>query len=502
MKLSLETLGALPQDVRTPNYDRADLSASIVHIGLGNFHRAHQAWYLHRLMDLGLAHDWAIVGAGVRPADAAQRDRLLRQDCLTTLIELDPSGKSAEVTGAMIDFVPVAADNAPLIAQMAQSYIRIVAMTVTEGGYYQSSAGGFDADHPDMLHDSQNPLSPKTAFGAIIAALAARRLANKGPFTCQSCDNLQGNGDVLRQTVVGLAALSDSDLAAWIDENVAFPNAMVDCIVPATGPSELALASAFGVDDEAPVTHENFRQWVIEDKFCAGRPDWDKAGATFTQDVHAYEAMKLRLLNAGHQIIATPGELLSVDTIAGTMAHPLIKDVFRKIEISEIVPHVDAVPDMSPLNYVDLIDRRFSNPEIRDTTRRVAFDGSSRHAGFLHPIIREALATDASLEGLALIEAMWARMCQGTREDGSAIAPNDPFWDTLVKAALAARTSPQVWIDQVQFYGDLGQNARFAEAFCRWHRLVQRDGTEAAMRTYLETDASTASKDVYLQKTL
>lgn len=502
MKLGLKNLGALPKDIRTPAYDRADLSAGIVHIGLGNFHRAHQAWYLHRLMDLGLAHDWAIIGAGVRPADAAQRDRLLRQDCLTTLIELDPSGKSAEVTGAMIDFVPVAADNAPLIAQMAQPSIRIVAMTVTEGGYYQSSTGGFDAEHPDMQHDSQNPVFPKTAFGAIIAALAARKLSNNGPFTCQSCDNLQGNGEILRQTVVGLATLSDPELAAWIDDNVTFPNAMVDCIVPATGPSELALASAFGVDDEAPVTHENFRQWVIEDNFCAGRPDWDKAGATFTQDVHAFEGMKLRLLNAGHQIIATPGELLSVDTIAGTMAHPLIKDVFRKIEITEIVRHVDAVPGMTSLDYVDLIDRRFSNPEIHDTTRRVAFDGSSRHAGFLHPIIREALKQDANIEGLALIEALWARMCEGTREDGSEIAPNDPYWDTLVEAALAARTAPRVWLNQVQFYGDLGQNARFVEAFSRWHQLVQRDGTEAAMHSYLQTDTDTSSKDVHLQKTI
>lgn len=502
MKLRLESLDDLPKDVRTPAYDRADLSPGIVHIGLGNFHRAHQAWYLHRLMDLGLAHDWAIIGAGVRPADAAQRDRLLRQDCLTTLIELDPSGKSAEVTGAMIDFVPVAPDNAPLIALMAQPYIRIVAMTVTEGGYYQSSTGGFDAAHPDMQHDSQNPVFPTTAFGAIIAALAARRLSGGGPFTCQSCDNLQGNGDILRQTVVGLAALSDPELANWIDDNVTFPNAMVDCIVPATGPSELALAATFGVDDEAPVTHENFRQWVIEDNFCAGRPDWDKAGATFTHDVHAFEAMKLRLLNAGHQIIATPGELLSVDTIAGTMAHPLIKDVFRKIEITEIIPHVDAVPEMTPLEYVDLIDRRFSNPEIRDTTRRVAFDGSSRHAGFLHPIIREALEKNADIEGLALIEALWARMCEGTREDGSEIEPNDPFWDTLVEAALSARTSPQVWLNQAQFYGELGQNVRFVETFCRWHQIVQRDGAETAMRSYLQTDADTSSEDAYLQRTV
>ena len=485
MKLNLDTLAHLPDGVRRPMYNRGDLSAGIVHIGLGNFHRAHQAWYLHRLMNDGAALDWAIIGAGVRPADAAQREKLLAQDCLSTLIELDPSGISAEVTGSMIGFVPIAADNAPLIAQMADPAIRIVALTVTEGGYYQSSNGGFDSDHPDIQHDAANPDKPKTAFGAMIAALGARRAANHGPFTCQSCDNLQGNGDVLRQTIMGLATLIDPVLAEWIDGNVTFPNAMVDCIAPATGPAELAMAKSFGIEDAAPVTHENFRQWVIEDNFCAGRPDWDKAGATFTQDVHAFEAMKLRLLNAGHQIIATPGELMSIDTIAGTMANPLIRAVFRKIEVEEIVPHVAAVPVMTPLDYVDLVERRFANPEIRDTTRRVAFDGSSRHAGFLHPIIRDGLATGGPIEGLALVEALWARMCEGTREDGSEIAANDPFWETLVKAAKAAKGNPQAWIAQQQFYGDLGDNPRFAASFARWHQLIQRDGTAAALGAYL-----------------
>ncbi|MFV2051266.1 mannitol dehydrogenase family protein [Aliiroseovarius sp. YM-037] len=487
MKLGLETLADLPDGVRVPTYDRAELSAGIVHIGLGNFHRAHQAWYLHRLMDQGFAKDWAILGAGVRPADAAQRERMLAQDCLTTLIELDPSGKSAEITGSMIGFIPVAEDNAPLIAHMADPAIRIVALTVTEGGYYVAADGGFDSQHSDMQHDAANPDTPRSAFGAMIAALKQRRATEAGPFTCQSCDNLQGNGDILRQTILGLAALSDLDLAAWIDDTVTFPNAMVDCIVPATGPSELSLVRSFGIKDAAPVTHENFRQWVMEDKFCAGRPDWDKVGATFTDDVHSFEAMKLRLLNAGHQIIATPGELLSVETIADTMAHPLIHDLFRKIETSEIVPHVAAVPGMEPLAYVDLITTRFANPEIRDTTRRVAFDGSSRHVGFLHPIIRDALEADAPIDGLALVEALWARMCAGTREDGNEIAANDPFWDVLTVKANAARNNPTAWIAQDRFYGDLGQNVRFIESFARWLRLVWNDGTEAAIRTYLES---------------
>ncbi|SMY09195.1 mannitol dehydrogenase family protein [Flavimaricola marinus] len=486
MVLNLKTLNDLPEGVRKPGYDRADLTAGIVHIGLGNFHRAHQAWYSHRLMDQGLALDWAILGAGVRPADDAQRTKMLEQDCLTTLIELDPSGKSAEITGAMIGYIPVAADNAPLIAHMAEAAIRIVSMTVTEGGYYQTAGGTLDTEHPDIRHDAENPGAPRTAFGAMIAALRLRRDAGLGPFTCLSCDNLQGNGDILKRTILGLASLSDPALSGWIDQNASFPNSMVDCIVPATGPTELALVREFGVEDNVPVTHEPFRQWVIEDTFCAGRPDWDKVGATFTSDVHSFEAMKLRQLNAGHQVIATPGELLSVETIAGTMAHPLIGGLLRKIEVEEIVPHVAAVPGMTPLAYVDLIERRFGNPEIRDTTRRVAFDGSSRHSGFLHPIIRDALAAGTPIEGLALVEALWARMCAGTREDGSSIAPNDPFWDTLTKHAALAKDDPSQWLSQTQFYGDLGQDDRFAAAFDRWLRLVWDQGTESALQTYLD----------------
>jgi mannitol 2-dehydrogenase len=486
MKLNLENIGSLPGNVRVPSYKRADLSAGIVHIGLGNFHRAHQAWYLHRLMDQGDALDWAIVGAGVRSPDIAQREKLLAQDCLTTLIELDPSGKSVEVIGTMIDYIPIEADNAPLIAFMAMPNIRIVAMTVTEGGYYVSpSDGGLDVSHPDIVHDAANPSSPRTAFGAIIQALKLRRCTSGEPFTCQSCDNLQGNGDILRQTVIGLAMLSDPELAAWIDAHVTFPNSMVDCIVPATGPNELELAKSFGIEDAAPVTHENFRQWVIEDKFCNGRPDWDKAGATFTDNVHTYEAMKLRLLNAGHQVIATPAELLSVETIAESMAHPLISSLFRKIEIDEIVPHVMNVPNITPAEYVDLIESRFANPEIRDTTRRVAFDGSSRHAGFLHPIIRDALAANAPIDGLMLIEAMWARMCAGTREDGSIIQANDPAWDALSKAALRSKSDPMVWLGQNQFYGDLGQNMRVADRFEHWLNLIWSEGTEMALNEYL-----------------
>ncbi|MGR3500927.1 mannitol dehydrogenase family protein [Pseudaestuariivita sp.] len=468
-----------------PQYDRTALTPGIVHIGVGNFHRAHQAWYLHRLMQAGDALDWAIIGAGVRPYDAAMRDKLLAQDCLTTLIELDPKAVSAEVTGAMTGYLPIEEGNASLIAQMADPAIRIVSLTVTESGYFVDPVTkGFAAGHPDLIHDAAHPEAPKTAFGAMIAALRIRRDAGHGPFTALSCDNLQGNGDILRQTVVSLAGMSDPELAGWIDAHVTFPNSMVDCIVPATGPTERALATEFGISDPCVVTHETFRQWVIEDHFCAGRPDWDRIGATFSADVHAYETMKIRILNAGHQVIANAGEVLGLKTIADCMAHPGIMALFNKVEHEEIAPTVAPVPGKTPAAYVDLIEARFSNPRIVDTTRRVAFDGSARHTGFVLPIVRDQLAAGRSAEGLALVEALWARMCAGVREDGSTIEPNDPIWDSLQAAALEARDRPMAWLEQDRIYGDLAEAAPFATAFCTWLSVIWREGCEAALNGY------------------
>ncbi|MEH6776576.1 MAG: mannitol dehydrogenase family protein, partial [Cereibacter changlensis] len=233
--------------VARPAYDRASLTPGIVHIGVGNFHRAHMAVYLDDLFALGQDHDWAILGAGVRQGDARMREALAGQDNLSTVIELDPAGHRARQVGAMTGFLPVEPDNAALIEAMADPRIRIVSLTVTEGGYYVDSTGHFDPTHPDIVADAAQPSSPATAFGAILAALVKRRAAGVQPFTVMSCDNLPGNGHVTQNAVVGLAELYDASLAAWVRHNVAFPNGMVDRITPATGPHERELAQGFGL---------------------------------------------------------------------------------------------------------------------------------------------------------------------------------------------------------------------------------------------------------------
>ena len=487
LPLSNASLKDINKEIRVPRYDRDKITPGIVHIGVGNFHRAHQCWYLHRLMQEDLALDWGIIGAGVRLADEHQRLKLKKQDYLTTLIELDPTECSAEVVGSLIGFVPVEENNSALIEQMTDAEIRIVSLTVTEGGYYIDPVSKkFDPTHPEIQYDISNPNTPKTAFGALVAALKNRRVKGLSPFTCLSCDNLQGNGDILRETVVTLASFSDTDLANWIDTNCTFPNSMVDCIVPSTGERELALAHDVGIADEVPVSHENFRQWVIEDKFCSGRPNWERVGAQFTNDVYLYEKMKLRILNAGHQLIANAGELLSIELISGCMRHKLIGDYFAKVANEEIAPHVKNLPDMNVQNYVKLVTERFSNVNILDTVRRVAFDGSSRHTGFVLPIIRDAIDAETPVSGLLLSQAIWARMCAGWRENGTEIIENDPFWEQLNLKAIEAKDAPLIWLEQDHIYGDLVLNSAVRNEFTVWSESIWSEGIERTLFKYLK----------------
>lgn len=490
LPLRNDTLTAMPPMVSVPQYDRSKLTPGIVHIGVGNFHRAHFAWYLHRLMQDGKAMDWGIVGAGVMSNDRIMREKLLAQDGLTTLIELDPKGKPAiEITGSMIDYLPVEDGNSALIKMMAKPEIKIVSLTVTESGYFiDPKTNGLDINHPDIQHDAQYPDAPKTAFGAMVEALRLRQSAGHPPFTGLCCDNLQGNGDILKQTIVGLARLSDPSLADWIDQHCAFPNSMVDCIVPATGASELAQVQAIGIDDHAPVTHEPFRQWVIEDTFCNGRPEWELVGAEFSDVVHLHEAQKIRVLNGGHQVLANVAEVMGVGTIAEAVAHPLIHAMFVKVQTEEIIPHVHPLSGMSVGEYLKLIDQRFANTAIVDTVRRVAFDGAARHIGFILPTIRDGLKAGVSVEGLALVEAAWARMCLGTRDDGSVIEANDPSWARLTEQAQAAKEQPLAWLEMDDIYGDLIHDNRFADAFNNWLSRIYTDGMEAALRHYTGQD--------------
>ncbi|MDA8870236.1 mannitol dehydrogenase family protein [Rhizobiaceae bacterium] len=483
--LSQATLSAIPGDVTLPGYDRSTLSRGILHVGLGNFHRAHQAVYLDRLFALGEDHDWALVGASLRENDRAVRDDLADQDWLTTVVELEPAGYTARVCGSMIDYAEISP--VAVVAAMSDPAIRIVSLTITEGGYYvDATTGGFDVGHDDIRHDAAHPEKPNTVFGCILAALRARREAGAEPFTVMSCDNLPENGHVARNAVLGLARAQDAKLAEWIDAHVAFPNSMVDCITPATSEREIDMvADRFGIADARPVACEPFRQWVMEDRFTAGRPALEKVGVEFVRDVAPYELMKLRILNGGHATIAYPAGLLDIHFVHDAMTHPLIFGFLARLEREEIIPTVPAIEGVSMDGYFATVQRRFANPAIGDTIRRLAFDGLNRQPKFILPVIADRLAAGESVDGLALECALWCRYCFGTTEGGVTIEPNDPEWARLTECAASAKDKPSVWLEMQDVYGSLGEDERFVAAFTDALDAIWSDGTAKVLERYI-----------------
>jgi mannitol 2-dehydrogenase len=485
-RLSLAALAGLPPQVGRPGYRRDELRPGIVHFGVGNFHRAHMAWYLDRLMYAGHDHDWAILGAGIMQGDAAMRDALRPQDWLTTVVTQSAALSEARVIGPMIDFLPVG-DAAAIHASLARPEIRIVSLTVTEGGYFIDPATGrFDALHPAILADAAAPEAPKTVFGHILRSLRTRHAAGQAPFTVLSCDNVPHNGDVTRNTVTGLAGKIDPRLAEWVAAEVAFPNGMVDRIAPATGDRERRLlAEEFGVEDAWPVFCEDFAQWVLEDRFPAGRPALESVGVEFVDDVTPFEHMKIRILNGGHALIAYPAGLMEVEFVHEAMEDPLVRGFLKKVEREEILPVLPPVPNTDLDAYFAEIVERFANPKIGDTVRRLCLDGSNRQPKFIVPTVADRLARGLPVEGLALATALWCRYCAGETDSGRIIAPNDPNWDTLQANARAARDDPGAWLAMRDIYGATAEAPAFRGAFARHLAALWQDGTAAVLRRYL-----------------
>jgi mannitol 2-dehydrogenase len=486
VKLSAATLAHLPTGVAGPKYRRSDLSAGIVHIGVGNFHRAHQAVYLDDLFNAGRDHDWAIIGAGVRDPDVTVREKLKEQDWLTTVVEQEAETTNIRVTGPMIDFIRPY-DTEALLGRLSEAKIRIVSLTVTEGGYYISPATQhFDPAHPDIVYDAQHAGAPKTAFGFIAAALKRRRSVGITPFTVMSCDNIPGNGHVAENAVAGLAELADPEFARWIRANVAFPNSMVDRITPATTDRERAfLRDKCGLEDSWPVFCEEFRQWVVEDKFPAGRPALETVGVTFTSDVSPYELMKIRILNGGHAAIAYPAGLLDIHFVHEAMADEQIRAFLEALTKREIQPVVPPPPNTSLDDYRGLVARRFANPKIGDTIQRLCFDGSNRQPKFILPSAADRLKAGASIKGLALVSALWCRYCYGETESGKQVAPNDPNWERIQAAAKQARSDPPAFLELRHIFGDLAGNPDYVRAFSDGLSSLWTRGVRSTLTDYL-----------------
>ena len=488
--LSAENLSVIAADGRVPvpTYDRSAITVGIVHFGLGNFHRAHQAMYLDRLMERGEALDLGICGVGVMPRDAEMRDALGAQDHLYSLTLKHADGSlEPRVIGSIADFLYAPDDPEAVLAVMTAPTTRIVSMTVTEGGYnLDHVTGKFVLEAPAIAHDLGEGAAPTTMFGFVTEALRRRRDAGTPPFTVMSCDNIQGNGDTAKETITTFATAKDPELGAWIAEHVEFPNSMVDRITPVTTDADRALVSErFGIEDAWPVVAEPFEQWVLEDRFPLGRPAYEEVGVQVVDDVVPYELMKLRLLNASHQTMAYFG-ILSGHTYAHEATNdPLIATLLRRYMDEEGTPTLDPVPGIDLDEYKATLMERFANPEIADTLARLAAESSDRIPKWLLPVVRSNLAAGRPVALSAAVVASWARYDEAVDEQGNPITVVDQLRDELVPIAQRQHDDDLAFLRNRDVFGDLVDDERFVAAYRTVLGRLHEAGAQAALAELL-----------------
>jgi mannitol 2-dehydrogenase len=487
---TLSSLGAPPSaasgrgPVSVPAYARDQVRTGIVHVGVGGFHRAHQAMYLDRLMNAGKALDWGICGVGVLPGDRRMKDALLAQDCLYTLVVKHPDGTwQPHVIGSVVEYLLAPDDPDAVVEKMADEQTRIVSLTITEGGYHVNAVTGeFDAADPEIVHDLEPGAAPTTVFGLITEALVRRRDRDLPPFTVMSCDNIQGNGDAARQSFVAFAALRDPELGEWVGRHVRFPNSMVDRITPVTTEEDRAeLARQFGIEDAWPVVCEPFTQWVLQDRFSAGRPPLEDEGVQLVDDVEPYELMKLRLLNAGHQALCYLGYLAGYRLVHEVCQDPLFADFLLAYMNREATPTLQPVPGIDLDEYKPNLVARFSNAYVRDTVARLCAESSDRIPKWLLPVIRHNLATGGEITRSAAVVASWARYAEGVDEQGRPIEVVDRLKDRLTADARRQREDPLAFLADRDVFGDLVDDRRFTSVYLTHLDSLHQHGARATL---------------------
>lgn len=474
-------LPRLAASVAKPSYYRNRVSTGIVHLGIGAFHRAHQAVYTDDVLKAG-DDSWGIVGVSLRSADT--RDALAPQDGLYTLAIRDGDGEKLRVIGSIAKVLVAPEDSEAVLKVMSDPAVRIVSLTVTEKGYcYSPATATLDETHPDIVHDLQSRTSPRSAPGFIVEALRRRRAAGIAPFTLLSCDNLPANGETLQRVVTRFATLCDPELAAYIGDHVAFPSTMVDRIVPATTDSDRdAIAKATGLEDQWPVMTEPFSQWVVEDHFPSGRPAWEKFGVTFVKDVSAFELTKLRLLNGSHSTLAYLGYLAGHETVSDTMLAEGFAPLIEALMDRDVTPTLPELPGFNLAAYKGQLRDRFRNPALKHRTWQIAMDGSQKLPQRLLNTIRVRLEHKQPFPHLALGVAGWMRYATGIDEKGGPIDVRDPLRDEIQTRIVGKTNAISIVDAYLSLKGIFGSDLPANEEF--------RQAVSAALQQILEKGAA------------
>jgi mannitol 2-dehydrogenase len=476
VELSNASLSRISTQVHLPSYDRRALRPSIVHIGVGGFHRGHFASYIDELASMGHTA-WGIVGAGILEGDSAMATALTAQDHLYTLVTRSEESADARVVGSLVGFVHSYPALDPLIELIASPTTQIVSLTITEGGYpVDDETGAFDPRSPKGEADS--------AFAALVRGLRRRHDAGHGPLTVLSFDNIMGNGHVSKVATTGVAERIDAGLVDWIDEQISFPSSMVDRIVPMTTDRDREWVSReLGYTDRWPVMTEPFRQWVVEDRFVSQRLPLEELDVIVTDDVEPYELFKLRLLNASHSCLAYLARLVGHELVDGAMAEPRFTAFVRRFLEREAGPSVPRAPGIHLAEYQATLISRFSNPAIGDQIDRLCLDGSSKFPKFLLPTVRAQLGSGGPVELAALALAGWCVYLAGTSETGDELPlAHDPRLEEARRYALDARREPAGFLRFRAVFGDdLPADERFTAAFTDAVGRVRSVGVRAAI---------------------
>jgi mannitol 2-dehydrogenase len=439
-------------------------------------------------MSQGLAQDWGIIGVGLLENDWKMRDALVPQDGLYTLITKHSDGKfNYQVIGSIVRYLYAPDNPDSVINVMTSPDIRIVSLTITEGGYsFDRVTGEFDPNTSAVSHDIANLDNPISAFGYIVKALRIRRENGVPPFTVQSCDNIQGNGDIAKKMVVAFTRHINSELANWIEENVVFPNSMVDRITPVTAQEDIELAAkAIQLEDQWPVPCEPFFQWVIEDDFPTGRPPFERAEVQMVEDVMPYELMKLRLLNASHQALAYFGHLSGYTYVHEALQDALIVTLLKRYMDEEATSTLLPVPGVDLARYKAELIERFSNPQVLDTVARLAAESSDRIPKWLIPVVLDQLENNRQVTISAAIVASWARYAEGIDEKGNPINVVDPLKEELIPIAKSQRENPSAFIENRKLFGDLAKKTDFVAPYIYALELLHTLGAQETLKRIL-----------------
>lgn len=485
--LNAENLSSLPSNIAIPSYDRDQINTSILHIGVGNFHRSHQAYYIHELIDKFKELDYGICGVDLLESDRKIYSILKDQDGLYTLFTKEANGAhKAKVIGSIVEYFYGPENPLAVIEKMANPDIKIISLTIAEDGYLLNEiTGAFDINHPAVTEDIKNPFNPKTVFGYLTQSFKLRKLRNLPGCTILSCDNIKSNGDTMKQSLYNYVSKTEPDLLDWISKNTTFPNTMVDRITPITNAVDtLNLKENFAIDDQWPVVCEPFSQWVIEDKFIHARPNWDKVGVQYTEHIGPFENLKLRLLNASHTILGILGTLHGYKTVYETATDEDFMRFLKDFMDNEVTPTLTDSDNRSIEDYKNSLVSRFQNPHINDQLFRICQESSAKIPVFILPTIKYQLQNGKNLKQAAFVIAAWAKYNDGVDDNENPYEIIDTISGTLIRTAALSIQNPMKFIEIKSVFGDLSSNEIFTSYYTEALTLLRGDKVKTCIQKW------------------